>query len=48
MPSRSISSRLHWKIHQDGDERRSFYGGVPAIDIVGGVGFGDAEGLRFL
>jgi hypothetical protein len=35
-------------IHQDGDERGGFYGGVPAVDVVRGVGLGYAEGLRFL
>jgi hypothetical protein len=30
-------------IHQGG----GFDGGVPAVDVVRGVGFGDAEGLRF-
>ena len=34
-------------IHQDVDQRGGFYGGVPAVDVVRGVGFGDAEGLRF-
>ena len=29
-------------------ERGGFYGGVPAVDVVGGVGFGDAQRLRFL
>ena len=48
MPSRAISSRRHGHIHQDRDQRGGFYGGVPAIDVVGGVGFGDAERLRFL
>jgi hypothetical protein len=35
-------------IHQDGDQSRGFYGGIPAVDVVRGVGFGDAEVLRFL
>ena len=34
-------------IHQNGDQGGGFDGGVPAVDVVGGVGFGDAEGLRF-
>src|SRR5260370_32250856 len=33
-------------IHQNGDQGGGFYGGVPAVDVVGGVGFGDAELLR--
>src|SRR5208337_678396 len=40
--------QLYWDIHQDGDEGGGFYGGVPGVDVVGGVGFGDAEGLGFL
>ena len=36
------------RINQHRDQGCSFYGGVPAVDIVGGIGFGDAEFLRFL
>jgi len=38
---------LYGYVHQDRDERGGFDGGVPAVDVVGGVGFGYAEGLRF-
>ena len=34
-------------IHQDCDQGGGFDGGVPAVDVVGGVGFGDSQGLRF-
>src|SRR5580658_6018611 len=36
----------HGNIHQDRDQGGGFDGGVPAVDVVGGVGFGYAEGLR--
>jgi hypothetical protein len=35
-------------IHQNCDQSCGFCCGVPAVDVVGGIGFGDAEFLRFL
>jgi hypothetical protein len=31
--------------HEDDDESGDFDGGVPAIEIIGGIGFGDADSL---
>ena len=33
---------LHGHIHQDSDQGGGFHGGVPAVDVVSGIGFSDA------
>ena len=38
----------HRDIHKHGDQRGGFDGSVPTVDVVGGVGFSDAERLRLL
>src|SRR5262249_50872743 len=39
---------MNRNVHQDRDQGGCFYSGVPTVDVMRGVGFGDAEFLRLL